>query len=107
MSNATPWSGLYSTAWWRRRRAMQLRQDPLCAFCLGQGRVTAASVVDHVHPHKGDRTKFMAGDLQSLCKPCHDSRKQQVETYGYADDVGVEGAPLDQNHPWYKLRASP
>ena len=85
---------------------MQLRRHPLCAFCLAQGHVEAATVVDHVEPHRGDRNAFMTGPLQSLCKPCHDSRKQQVEDHGYADDVGVDGAPIDPRHPWNMLRSS-
>jgi len=105
MSNRSPWHGLYCTAWWRRRRLMQLREHPLCCFCLGQGRVEAASVVDHLEPHRGNVNLFMTGPLQSLCKLCHDSRKQQVETYGYADDVGVDGAPIDPRHPWNNVSA--
>jgi 5-methylcytosine-specific restriction endonuclease McrA len=58
-----------------RRRAAQTRrrkvQHPLCKFCLERGIVTAANVVDHVVPHKGDWTAFVTGKLQSLCEHCH------------------------------------
>jgi hypothetical protein len=57
-------------------------------------------VVDHVTPHKGDWTEFVTGDLQSLCEPCHNSAKRQIELRGYRCDVGVDGYPTDPNHPF-------
>jgi 5-methylcytosine-specific restriction endonuclease McrA len=41
--------------------------------------VTAANVVDHVTPHKGDWTDFITGELQSLCEPCHNSEVGDVQ----------------------------
>jgi len=38
-----------------------------------RGIVTAANVVDHVTPHRGDWNAFVTGELQSLCEPCHKS----------------------------------
>ena len=58
---------LHKTARWRRLRKFQLIQHPLCKFYLERGIVTAANVVDHVEPHKGDWTEFVTGELQSLC----------------------------------------
>lgn len=37
---------------WDRERLLFLRTHPLCAMCHEQGRVTAATVVDHIIPHK-------------------------------------------------------
>ena len=60
---------------WRRARAQQLAARPLCAECERQGKTTAASVVDHVVPHRGDAVLFWdPGNWQSLCKPCHDAK---------------------------------
>jgi len=36
-------------------------------------------LVDHVIPHRGDAGLFWFGELQSLCKHCHDSKKQRAE----------------------------
>lgn len=70
----------YNTARWRRRRKVQLRAEPFCAMCLDQlGVYTAASVADHIEPHKGDPVKFWEGKLQSLCKPHHDRHKKLIE----------------------------
>src|SRR5215831_2105268 len=71
--NPVAWQNFYKTARWRRLREFQLAQHPLCKFCLERGIVTAANVVDHVVPHKGDWTAFVTGGLQSLCEPCHKS----------------------------------
>lgn len=89
---------LYDRAW-RRRRAEQLAEHPLCAWCMKIGRVTPASVADHIEPHRGDPVKF-AGPLQSLCATCHSAHKQLLETSGYIRGCDERGYPLDPNHPW-------
>jgi 5-methylcytosine-specific restriction protein A len=91
---------LYKSAQWQRMRGYQLSQEPLCRFCAKQGRVEPASVVDHIKPHRGDRKLFFDGfNLQSLCKPCHDSIKQAEEHRGYSNEIGLDGRPVDPNHP--------
>jgi len=57
----------------QRLRKLQLQRHPLCKFCLDRGIVTAAKVVDHVIPHRGNWNSFVTGELQSLCEPCHKS----------------------------------
>ncbi len=92
----------YSSAKWQRRRRYQLATEPLCAMCLANGVLTPATVVDHVIPHRGDRTKFWLGKLASLCKPHHDRSKQQIERQGYSNEIGIDGFPTDPNHAWYQ-----
>jgi 5-methylcytosine-specific restriction endonuclease McrA len=92
-------AGLHGTMRWRRVAKYQLRDHPLCAFCLKRGRVTPASVADHIEPHKGDQDLFWNGALQSLCKLCHDSAKAQQEKRGYCTDIGMDGWPIDPLHP--------
>lgn len=90
---------LYGRAW-QKRRKRQLDQHPLCALCMRmRGKVTAATVADHIRPHKGDRVLF-AGPLQSLCESCHNSWKQELETTGHIRGCDLNGNPLDPNHPW-------
>lgn len=63
------------TARWQRARKRYLAEHPLCVECEKQGRLTPATVVDHVIPHKGDRRLFWdQGNWQSLCKRCHDKK---------------------------------
>jgi hypothetical protein len=78
---------------------MQLARQPLCRFCIDRGKVTPATVCDHVEPHKGDHDKFWRGPFQSLCKSCHDGRKQSMERVGYSTEVGLDGFPIDPRHP--------
>lgn len=102
----SPWHAWYGTAKWQRRRHHQLRIHPLCAMCLARNIPEPATVADHVTPHRGDPIKFWAGDLQSLCKPCHDSRKRMEEGRGYQIDVGLDGWPSDPRHPANQPRSS-
>ncbi|WP_208821389.1 HNH endonuclease [Bradyrhizobium neotropicale] len=99
MSEQSSWHAFYGTAFWQRRRQLQLREHPLCKFCLERGVITKATVADHVQPHKGDWNKFCLGELQSLCTDCHNSSKRYVELRGYRMDIGDDGWPLDPNHP--------
>jgi 5-methylcytosine-specific restriction protein A len=47
--------------------------NPLCVTCQGEGRVEAATVVDHIIPHRGDQKLFWGrSNWQSLCKRHHD-----------------------------------
>ena len=92
----------YGLAAWERRAAAQLQSEPLCRFCHERGTVTAATVADHVEPHRGDWNEFALGKLQSLCKACHDSGKQREELYGFRADVDTAGHPLDPRHPAYR-----
>lgn len=42
----------------REARLAFLRDHPLCAMCSTVERLVAATVVDHIRPHKGDLTLF-------------------------------------------------
>jgi 5-methylcytosine-specific restriction enzyme A len=100
MAHDTKWDHWYSLQRWRRRRRHQLLTHPLCAMCLQRGLVVAATVADHVEHHQGNANLFWFGKLQSLCSPCHDSRKRAVDIRGYdAAAIDADGWPLDPNHP--------
>lgn len=69
-------------------------------MCLAQGRITKATVVDHIIPHRGNKTLFNdPANLQSLCVKCHSKFKQRLEIRGYSSDIGPDGWPTDENHP--------
>lgn len=60
---------------WQRARLAFLVANPLCVTCLAEGRVTSASVVDHVKPHRGDEGRFWdEGNWQSLCERHHNAK---------------------------------
>ena len=57
---------------WRKYRLHFLRVNPLCVICQAAGRVTPATVVDHIIPHRGVSSLFWDYDNhQALCVACH------------------------------------
>jgi hypothetical protein len=92
-----PWYGL---ARWKKRRAEQLKREPMCWMCLKEGRATPAAVADHDPPHRGDPVIFWTGKLRSLCKRHHDSDKARIEAGGKAvTPIGVDGWPIEGGEP--------
>lgn len=89
----------YHTQRWRLVAKAQLRSHPLCIMCQRAGRVTAATVADHVTPHHGDQNSFWFGALQSLCASHHSGSKAEQERHGYSREIGPDGWPLDKRHP--------
>jgi len=67
---------LYNQRAWDKIRARQLSKQPLCARCQHEGKITAASTVDHVFPHRRDAAKFKVNLFQSLCTGCHTLKGQ-------------------------------
>lgn len=94
---AATYRAKYKTKRWRDLRAWHLRQEPLCAFCLLYDSVAEeATVVDHIKPHKGEDKLFWdSKNLQSLCKKCHDGRKQRMENREDQPVIGVDGWPIE------------
>jgi hypothetical protein len=92
---------LYGSGRWRRYSKRQLQREPWCRLCLARGETTVATVADHISPHHGDVNQFWCGELQSLCRPCHDSRKRFAERRGFDNTIGPNGMPVDSNHPFY------
>lgn len=59
---------------WRKQRAAALRRDRgLCVLCIKQGRVEAATDVDHIIPKAQGGTDDV-DNLQSLCRCCHQQK---------------------------------
>jgi len=74
-----PSAGWYGSRW-RRAARLFLNRNPLCLGCHARGLVRAASLVDHVVPHRGDRVRFWdVANWQALCRDCHDGLKQRLE----------------------------
>ena len=94
--NTLPWRAWYNTARWQAIRSNQLRTHPLCAMCDQRGITSAATVCDHVAPHRGNADLFWTGPFQSLCKACHDTDKARIERGGtMRRDVDATGWPPD------------
>ena len=86
---------------WREARQAFLASHPLCVFCDQLGRVTAASVVDHIERHNGNETRFWdTTNWQPLCQPCHDGAKAELEQTGTLRGCDTSGVPVDPGHLW-------
>ena len=94
----------YNSKQWKYRRQQQLQDHPLCALCLVEHTVSAATVADHIVPHKGNAELFYYGPLQSLCTRHHNKTKKDMEVIGYHNAVDVHGRPIDPNHPSLKTK---
>jgi 5-methylcytosine-specific restriction protein A len=66
---------------WQQAREGFLRKHPLCVYCKREGKVTAATVVDHTIPHRGDMNLFWdEKNWAALCAHHHSSDKQREES---------------------------
>ena len=103
-----PWRAWYKLSIWahpkRGLRALQLKRQPLCERHLAQGLLITATVANHNPPHRGNWHIFTTGNLESVCKQCHDDIIQGEEKRGYDDSVALNGLPTDPKHPFNIVR---
>lgn len=91
---------LYGRKWAAARRE-HLADNPFCVYCETDGRMTWATIVDHITPHRGDPILFWNADnWQSLCETHHNAAKQSEEKSGTVRGCDVDGIPLDPDHHW-------
>ncbi|RMG71918.1 MAG: HNH endonuclease [Chloroflexi bacterium] len=75
---------------WMRIREAQLKREPLCRICYKDGRLVAATEVDHIVPLcKGGNDN--RDNLQSLCCDCHKIKTR--EDKNMKPITGVDGYP--------------
>lgn len=76
--NSSEWRGVPNGLRWQC-----LTRDRFTCQWSGCGRIeadTSQLVADHIEPHRGvKRLFFDLRNLQTLCKPCHDTHKQRAE----------------------------
>ncbi|MDX1489723.1 MAG: HNH endonuclease signature motif containing protein [Pseudohongiellaceae bacterium] len=72
---------------WQKERSLYLQANPLCVRCEDEGRVCAATDLDHIIPHKGDMSLFWdKSNWQGLCRS-HHSSKTAREDGGFGNRV--------------------
>ena len=72
----TAFKGASAKRWygyrWQKLRNRFIAQHPFCEQCMKQGRLTIATDIDHIKPHRGDPILlFDEENLQALCHACH------------------------------------
>ena len=86
---------------WQKASKAFLDANPFCFRCERQGRLRAATIVNHRIPHRGDLQLFWdRTNWESSCKPCHDGPTQAEERSGMVKGTDASGRPLDPAHPW-------
>lgn len=57
---------------WHKARTSYLHEHPLCVKCQAEGRITPATVVDHIKPHRGNYDLMWdTNNWQALCARHH------------------------------------
>lgn len=88
----------YGTTAWRKFRAIYISKHPLCEHCLKDGKLTAATLVDHVIEIMDGGARLSESNVQSLCDACH-NRKTALKKKERA--AGVQEAPeAPDASPW-------
>lgn len=73
----------YQSKQWKDFRKFYLAENPICRICQEQGRITQATVLDHIQPRSQGGPDFEYWNLQPLCKSCNAKKT--------ASDRGVSG----------------
>jgi 5-methylcytosine-specific restriction protein A len=74
---------------WRKARAAYLLDHPFCEDCEAEGRLEAATIVDHRVPHLGDPVLFWdQSSWRGLCRT-HHNRKTATEDGGFGNPRSV------------------
>ena len=68
----------YHSHAWKKKRADFLIEHPFCEECRRQGRLTKATLVDHIIPIGMGGPTFDDENLQALCASCH-GKKSIIE----------------------------
>ena len=75
----------YDRVAWKKVRALQLQLEPLCRECRKIGKLTAATVVDHIIERSKGGADYDHNNLRSVCAPCHNEitrRSKNVDLGG-------------------------
>jgi 5-methylcytosine-specific restriction protein A len=74
-----PTNKFYWSTPWRKLRKLKISQNPSCEQCKKNGKLTEATMVDHINPINptdpynttGYGEPLDINNLQSLCRRCH------------------------------------
>lgn len=77
------------------------REQPLCAHCKAEGKVSRWTELDHIIPLEHGGTNHR-DNLQGLCTPHHKAKTAADRGYQSAGACDAQGNPLDPEHAWNK-----
>lgn len=100
MSGRKPWDHGGSTSnqrgygrQHRKLREQLLRQEPLCRLCLAKGRVTAATIADHIRPIAQGGALYDLANLQPVCASCHQDKSNADRGFRVKRRILLDGWP--------------
>ena len=70
---------VYHTTRWRNLRASALDRQPLCQRCGLKGLTVGACVVHHVRPIREGGDPWDPGNLECVCRKCHNAEHNAPE----------------------------
>lgn len=84
------------TGAWAKASAAYRAEHPLCVGCHAVGLFAAATLVDHIIPHKGDKALFWRrSNWQGCCDRHHNVVKQKLEQMHARGQVNDAALRLD------------
>ena len=75
------------------QRQRRLHAEPLCRDCKAKGRVTAATVPDHIVPLSKGGTDT-DDNIRCLCGDCHSDRTAEQFGHRKRQEVDGDGWPI-------------
>jgi 5-methylcytosine-specific restriction protein A len=79
-----------------RLRAVLLQQEPLCRLCKAKGRVTAATIADHIVPIAKGGAVHDLSNMQPVCAPCHNDKSLRDQGKRVRPRIAADGWPIDE-----------
>ena len=77
----------------RKLREQLLKQEPLCRMCSAKGRVTAATIADHIVPIAKGGAVHDITNLQPVCAPCHQDKSNADKGHRVKPRIAADGWP--------------
>ncbi len=79
----------------RRLRAELLQREPLCRVCKAQGRVTLATIADHITPFSKGGAAHDIANLQPICAEHHVDKSNADKGHRVKRRISLSGWPED------------
>lgn len=94
-----------TSAAYKRQRLAILSAEPLCRYCFNQGRITAATILDHIIALSLDGNNE-AVNLAPACEACNSAKGVDEQRF-IARGYDVRDLPLDPAlAEWLRLASS-
>lgn len=82
-------------------RKARLAREPLCRICDDEGRVTAATVPDHIKP-LALGGEDVESNIRCLCASCHEEVTREQFGFRRRVAIGADGWPVENTSPRHR-----